>query len=114
MPVVQRDLAQQLRDQSVVVRHRLADLLRPLDVSRLNEHPGPRGRSVGDVLERLRVGDEGSAGPVDSVMRALPPDVVLRRAMAADVSRQSHRGDAREAAIDEGAGGASAGSNRAP
>lgn len=38
MAISQRDLHQQLRAESLATRHRLADVVRPLDGSQLNEH----------------------------------------------------------------------------
>lgn len=58
MRMVQRELHQQLRAESVATREKIASLLRPLNPSQLNEHPEPSGWSVGQVLEHLCIADE--------------------------------------------------------
>ena len=58
MRIVQRELHQQLRAESIATREKIAALLRPLDPSQLNEHPEPKGWSVGQVLEHLCIADE--------------------------------------------------------
>ena len=74
MTTTQRDLHQQLRAESLETRQRLAELLRPLDGASLNEHPEPKGWSVGEVLEHLCVTDELNDGRVASVMRSSRAD----------------------------------------
>ena len=56
--MIQRDLHQQLRAESAATRERLAAVLRPLDAAKLNEHPEPKGWSIGEVLEHLCIADE--------------------------------------------------------
>jgi hypothetical protein len=56
--MLQRDLHQQLRTESAATRERLASLLRSLDPAKLNEHPEPKGWSIGEVLEHLLIADE--------------------------------------------------------
>src|SRR4026207_1912597 len=63
MRIKQRDLYQQLRTEAIETRGRIASLVRPLDLSRINEHPEPKGWSVGPVLEHLCVADGGYEGP---------------------------------------------------
>jgi hypothetical protein len=70
----QRDLHQQLRAESIATRERLAAMLRPLDASRINEHPEPEGWSVAQVLEHLCVADELAVPLVDAVLRGAGPD----------------------------------------
>ena len=70
----QKDLHQQLRAESVATRERLASMLRPLDGSKLNEHPEPEGWSMGQVLEHLCVADELGAPLADAVLRGARPD----------------------------------------
>lgn len=74
MTISQRDLHQQLRAQSLATRQRLADLVRPLDGSQLNEHPEPNSWSVGQVLEHLCVSDEQYDSAFAAVMRTARPD----------------------------------------
>ena len=74
MAISQRDLHQQLRAESLATRQRLADLVRPLDGSQLNEHSEPNGWSVGQVLEHLCVTDEQYEAPFAAVMRTARPD----------------------------------------
>ncbi|MEP6619489.1 MAG: DinB family protein [bacterium] len=49
----QRTLHESLRSQTHATRQRVADLVRPLDLARLVEHPEPNAWSVADVLEHL-------------------------------------------------------------
>ncbi len=74
MAISQRDLHQQLRAESLATRQRLADVVRPLDGAQLNEHPEPKGWSVGEVLEHLCVSDELNHAPIASVMRTARAD----------------------------------------
>src|SRR5258708_2329853 len=74
MRLQQRELHKQLRDESVATRDRIAAMLRPLDPSKLNEHPEPEGWSVGQVLEHLCRADELYDAPVAAVMRDARPD----------------------------------------
>ena len=58
MSILQPDLHQQLRAESLATRQRLMDLVRPLDAARLSERPEPKGWSVAEVLEHLCVTHE--------------------------------------------------------
>jgi len=53
MRQIQQELYQQLRAELVASRERIMDMVRPIDGSRLNEHPEPNGWSVAQVLEHL-------------------------------------------------------------
>jgi hypothetical protein len=70
----QKDLHQQLRTEAVATRERLAELLRPLSLSQISEHPEPTGWSVADVLEHLCVADELYEKPVADLLRVTRPD----------------------------------------
>ena len=74
MRLLQRDLHRQLRAEAVASRERLAAVVRPLDPSQLNQHPEPKGWSVGQVLEHLCVADELYAGPLATLLRSARPD----------------------------------------
>jgi hypothetical protein len=74
MRLIQRDLHQRLRAESIATRERLAAMVRPLDPSKVNEHPEPKGWSVGQVLEHLCVADELSEAPFAALMRSARPD----------------------------------------
>src|SRR5689334_588162 len=67
--MIQRDLHQQLRAESAATRERLATLLRPLDAAQLNEHPEPKGWSIGEVLEHLCIADELYDEPLAKLLR---------------------------------------------
>jgi len=69
MRLPQRDLHEQLRAEAIATRERVADLVRSLDGSKLNEHPEPTGWSVGQVLEHLCVTDEVYEAPVANLLR---------------------------------------------
>jgi hypothetical protein len=56
--MLQRDLHQQLRTESAASRDHIAALVRPLNLAQLNEHPEPKGWSIGEVLEHLLIADE--------------------------------------------------------
>ncbi|MEO7502292.1 MAG: DinB family protein [Gemmatimonadaceae bacterium] len=64
MRLKQRDLYQQLRAEAIETRDRIASMVRPLDLSKINEHPEPNGWSVGQVLEHLYVADERYEAPL--------------------------------------------------
>ena len=74
MSITQRDLHQQLRSDLLATRDRIADLLRPLSGAQLNEHPEPKGWSIGQVLEHLIVADELYEEPMRVLMRNARPD----------------------------------------
>jgi hypothetical protein len=70
----QRDLHQQLRAEATATRERIADIVRPLDPSKVNEHPEPNAWSVGQVLEHLCVADELYEAPVAALLRGARQD----------------------------------------
>lgn len=74
MRLPQRDLHQQLRGEAIATRERIVGLVRPLDPARLNEHPEPKGWSVGQVLEHLIVADELYEAPLGELLRAARMD----------------------------------------
>jgi hypothetical protein len=74
MRLPQRDLHEQLRVEAIATRERVADLVRSLDGSKLNEHPEPTGWSVGQVLEHLCVADEVYEAPVADLLRSARQD----------------------------------------
>src|SRR5688500_1284252 len=69
MRLLQRDLHQQLRAEAIATRERIAAMVRPLDHAKLNEHPEPKGWSVGQVLEHLCVADELYDAPFANLLR---------------------------------------------
>ena len=74
MRLPQRELHQQLRAEAIATRERIAAMVRPLDPSKLQEHPEPKGWSVGQVLEHLCLADELYEAPFASLMRSSRPD----------------------------------------
>jgi DinB superfamily len=74
MRLPQRELHKQLRDESIATRDRIAAMVRPLDPSKLNEHPEPKGWSIGQVLEHLCRADELYDAPFAALMRSARPD----------------------------------------
>jgi len=74
MRLPQRDLYQKLRAEAIDTRERIAAMIRPLDPSQLNEHPEPKGWSVGQVLEHLLVADELYIAPLAALMNRTRPD----------------------------------------
>ena len=74
MQIPQRDLHQQLRAESITTRERIAAMLRSLDPAKLNEHPEPKGWSIGQVLEHLVVADELYDVPLAALLRSARPD----------------------------------------
>ena len=74
MRLPQRDLYQQLRAEAIATRERIATMVRPLDSSKLNEHPEPKGWSVGQVLEHLCIADELYEAPLAALLRSTRPD----------------------------------------
>jgi hypothetical protein len=72
--LIQRDLHRQLREELSGTRERIATMLRPLDLSRIVEHPEPNGWSIGQVLEHLLIADELYKDPVADLMRRSTPD----------------------------------------
>lgn len=49
-------------------------MVRPLDASKINEHPEPKGWSVGQVLEHLCVADELYEAPLAALLRSARKD----------------------------------------
>ena len=74
MRLPQRELHQQLRAEAIATRERIAAMVRPLDPSKLHEHPEPKGWSVGQVLEHLCLADELYEAPFAALMRSSRPD----------------------------------------
>lgn len=74
MLLPQRDLHQQLHAEAIATRERIAAIVRPLDPSKVNEHPEPTGWSVGQVLEHLCVADERYEAPLAALLRGTRPD----------------------------------------
>ena len=74
MQMLQRDLHKQLRAEAIATRERIAALVRPLDPSKLNEHPEPAGWSVGQVLEHLCLADGRYEEPLAALLRKTRPD----------------------------------------
>ncbi|MEP6730197.1 MAG: DinB family protein [bacterium] len=65
----QRELHSKLRAESIATRERIAALVRPLNPAQLNEHPEPKGWSVGQVLEHLVIADELYDDPFATLLR---------------------------------------------
>lgn len=74
MRQLQKDLHAQLRAESIASRERIAAMVRPLDPSRINEHPDPLGWSVGQVLEHLIIADEVYEEPFNALLRSASQD----------------------------------------
>lgn len=74
MRILQRDLQQQLRDEAVSSRERIAQIIKPFNEAQLNEHPEPNGWSIAQVLEHLILGDERYKDPLAAVFSAARPD----------------------------------------
>jgi hypothetical protein len=74
MRLPQRELYQQLREEAIASRERIAAMVRPLDPAKINEHPEPKGWSVGQVLEHLCLADERYEEPFKALMRSARPD----------------------------------------
>lgn len=74
MRVPQRDLYDQLRAEAIETRERIAALVRPLDLSKINEHPEPNGWSVGQVLEHLCNADERYETPLADLLKSARKD----------------------------------------
>jgi hypothetical protein len=72
--MLQRDLHQQLRTESAAARDHIAALVRPLDAARLNEHPEPKGWSIGEVLEHLLIADELYDDSIAKLLASSRPD----------------------------------------
>ena len=72
--MLQRDLHQQLRAESVATRDHIAALVRPLDAARLNEHPEPKGWSIAEVFEHLLIADELYDDTMSKLLANARPD----------------------------------------
>jgi len=55
-------------------RDHIASLVRPLNAAQLNEHPEPRGWSIGEVLEHLIIADELYDAPLAKLLATSRPD----------------------------------------
>ncbi|MEO8335384.1 MAG: DinB family protein [bacterium] len=69
MRLPQRELHEQLRAEAIASREKIAGFVRPLDASKVHEHPQPNGWSVGQVLEHLCIADELYEGPLNALLR---------------------------------------------
>ncbi|HVD62070.1 MAG TPA: DinB family protein [Gemmatimonadaceae bacterium] len=58
MKILQRDLYQQLKAEANETRERIASIVLPLDLAKLQEHPESGGWSIAQVMEHLCVADE--------------------------------------------------------
>jgi hypothetical protein len=74
MRKVQGELYDELRRELSTSRDRIATLVRPIDVARLNEHPEPNGWSIGQVLEHLLLSDEKYDAPLAELLARSPRD----------------------------------------
>jgi len=74
MRIQQRQLHQQLRAEAIATRERIAALTRPLDPAQGNEHPEPKGWSIGQVCEHLIIADELYEQPFADLLRRSRPD----------------------------------------
>ena len=74
MRLKQRDLYQQLRAEAIKTRERIASTVRPLDLSKINEHPEPNGWSVAQVLEHLCVADGRYEDPLSHLLATARKD----------------------------------------
>jgi DinB superfamily len=75
MRLPQRDLHQQLRAEAIATREHIAGMVRPLNPSKVNEHPEAKGWSIGQVLEHLCVADELYEAPFAALVRTSRQDV---------------------------------------
>lgn len=74
MRIPQRELHQQLRAEAIDTRERIAAMVRPLDPSKINEHPEPNGWSVAQVLEHLCVADGRYEAPLAALLQGARKD----------------------------------------
>jgi hypothetical protein len=74
MRMIQRDLYKQLREEAIASRERIASMVRPIDLARLNEHPEPNGWSVAQVLEHLCKGNDLYEKPMATLLSKTPLD----------------------------------------
>jgi hypothetical protein len=73
-------LYRQLRDEAIESRERIAAIVQPLDLAKLNEHPEPQGWSVAQVCEHLVVADERYEDRLQAMLRGATrePDALDR------------------------------------
>lgn len=74
MPLLQRDLHEQLRTESSSLHQRVATLARGLDPEQLLRRPEPAGWSVGEVLEHLCIADALYAPVLTTLVHRARPD----------------------------------------
>ena len=74
MRLPQRDLHLQLRAELIETRERIAAIVKPLDLSKINEHPEPNGWSVGQVLEHLCNADGRYETSLADLLKSAPKD----------------------------------------
>lgn len=74
MHLVQQELHKQLRAEAHATRERIAAMVRPLDPSKIHEHPEPTGWSVGQVLEHLCIADERYEASLAALLLSARPD----------------------------------------
>lgn len=70
----QRLLHESLRAESIASRQRITDLVRPLDLAQVVEHPESTGWSVADVLEHLCRTDDAYGDAIRNAMVRSRPD----------------------------------------
>lgn len=68
MPILQRDLLDQLRTESLALHARVATVARALDPEQLVRRSTPSSWSVGEVLEHLCIADELYAKPLATLI----------------------------------------------
>src|SRR3954466_5194256 len=74
MQMIQRELYEALRKESIASRERIMKMVRWLDAARLNEHPEPNGWSVGQVLEHLCKANQLYERPMTALLSRPPHD----------------------------------------
>lgn len=80
MRILQGELYRQLRQEAIDSRDRIASVVLPLDLAKLNEHPEPDGWSVGQVCEHLVFADERYEDDLAAMLRRAQrsPDALER------------------------------------
>jgi hypothetical protein len=68
MRMIQRELYEQIRPELIATRERIAALIRPINVAKLNEHPEPNGWSVAQVLEHLCLSNDKYERPMAELL----------------------------------------------
>ena len=74
MPILQRDLHEQLRREALANHERMAGVVRKLDPEQLVRRPSPTTWSVALVLEHLCVTDERGAKELATLIHRARPD----------------------------------------